>query len=296
MDIRLTVFTPTYNRAYCLGKGYEALCRQTNKAFEWLIIDDGSTDDTAEIVKQWQSRDNGFAIRYIFKENGGLHTAYNCAIENIETELCVCIDSDDWMPDDAVEKILRFWEENGTDRYAGIVGLDMYETGEIVGDLLPNLKSINLIDLLVGKYNINNGDRTNVVRTALYKEYAPMKVFTGEKNFNPHYMHLQISREYDFLVLNENLRFVEYQTGGMSDQILKQYRNSPNSFAEIRKLYLSFSNTPFKFRFRNTIHLVSSRILSRNVLQAFKESPSITMTMTAFPFGLLLALYIIIKT
>lgn len=66
-----------------------------------------------------------------------------------------------------------------------------------------------------------------------------MKVFKGEKNFNPHYMHLQISEEYDFLVLNENLRFVDYQETGMSNSMLKQYRSSPNSFAEIRKLYLS---------------------------------------------------------
>ena len=144
------------------------------------------------------------------------------------------------MPDDAVEKILNFWEQNGSNKYAGIVGLDYDLDGHVIGDPLPERKSINLIDLLVGRYPIQNGDRTNVVRTELYKKYAPMKVFPGEKNFNPHYMHLQISREYDFLVMNENLRFVEYQPGGMSNSILKQYKNSPNSFAEIRKLYLSF--------------------------------------------------------
>jgi len=92
-----------------------------------------------------------------------------------------------------------------------------------------------------------------------------MKSFPGEKNFNPHYMHLQISEEFDFLVLNENLRFVEYQTGGMSDSILKQYKNSPNSFAEIRKLYLSFPNTSCKFKFRHSIHLVSSCFLAGNI-------------------------------
>ena len=74
---QITVFTPSYNRAHCLKNGYDALKRQTNKNFEWLIIDDGSIDNTAEVVKAWQSENNDFKIRYIYKENGGLHTGYN---------------------------------------------------------------------------------------------------------------------------------------------------------------------------------------------------------------------------
>ena len=292
----LTVFTPTYNRAKLLTRGYEALCRQTDKSFIWLIIDDGSNDNTGELVRSWQNHDSGFEIRYIYKENGGLHTGYNCAIKNIDTELCVCIDSDDYMPDDAVEKILKFWRENGSKDYAGIVGLDFTEDGRIIGDPLPKQKSVNLIDLLVGKYDLNNGDRTKVVRTELYKKYAPMKVFSGEKNFNPHYLHLQISKDYDFLVLNENLRFVEYQTGGMTDSILRQYRSSPNSFAETRKLYLSFDNTSLKFRFRNTVHLLSSRMISGKPATGFKEAPDKLLAALAFPFSLLLTAYIYLKT
>ena len=135
-----------------------------------------------------------------------------------------------------------------------------------------------------------------MVRTELYKKYAPMKVFPGEKNFNPHYMHLQISQEYDFLVLNKNLRYVEYQETGMSNSILKQYRNSPNSFAEIRKLYLSFPGTSWKFKMRHSIHLVSSCILAGRFLDALKESPCRGITIMAIPFGCILSLYIRIKT
>ena len=234
--------------------------------------------------------------RILLEIEGGLHTAYNEAIARIETPLCVCIDSDDYMPDDAVEKILNFWNEHGTEKYAGIVGLDFYTDDTVIGDLLPQQKSVNLIDLLIGKYPIVNGDRTNVVRTELYKKYAPMKVFTGEKNFNPHYMHLQISQEYDFLVLNENLRYVEYQPAGMSASILKQYKNSPNSFIETRKLYLSFKNTSLKFRFRHSVHLVSSCILARRFGEVLKLSPCKGLTILAIPFGILLALYISYKT
>lgn len=291
----LTVFTPAYNRADLLVRCYDSMRRQTCKDFVWMIIDDGSTDGTQDIVKQWIRTESDFSIEYYYKENGGLHTAYNEAIAHISTELCVCIDSDDFMPDDAVEKILLFWKENGSNSVAGIVGLDYDLDDNIIGDLLPNQKTVNLIDLLVGKYPIHNGDRTNVVRTELYRKFAPMKVFPGEKNFNPHYMHLQISQQYDFLVLNENLRYVEYQPTGMSNSMLKQYRNSPNSFAEIRKLYLSFPDTSFKFKLRHSIHLVSSCILAGKLWKAIKDSPCKLITILAIPFGVGLAVYVTVK-
>lgn len=293
--VSLTVFTPAYNRADLLPRCFESMKRQTRKDFIWMVIDDGSTDNTRQVVEAWQSQPLDFAIEYHYKENGGLHTAYNEAIAHIKTELCVCIDSDDFMPDDAVEKILAFWAEHGSDDVAGIVGLDYGLDGNLIGDPLPDQKTVNLIDLLVGKYPIHNGDRTNVVRTELYQKFAPMKVFPGEKNFNPHYMHLQISREYDFLVLNENLRFVEYQPGGMSNSMLRQYRSSPKSFAETRKLYLSFPDTSLAFRFRHCIHYVSSSILAgdKNFL---KESPAKLLTLLALPFGAALWAYICIKT
>ncbi|MCD8231872.1 MAG: glycosyltransferase family 2 protein [Clostridiales bacterium] len=288
----LTIFTPSYNRADLLPRCYESMERQTNKHFVWMIIDDGSTDDTQLLVQGWIASQREFEIQYYYKENGGLHTAYNEAISHITTELSMCIDSDDYMPDDAVEKVLKFWKKCGSDKVAGIVGLDFYTNDEVIGDYLPNQKTINLIDLLIGKYKIKNGDRTNVVRTELYKKYAPMKVYPGEKNFNPHYMHLQISKDYDFLVLNENLRYVEYQANGMSNSILRQYKNSPNSFIETRRLYLSFPNTSFKFKFRNSIHLVSSCIIAGKFRSILQYSPCKMITVLAVPFGMILSLYI----
>ena len=293
--VPITVFTPAYNRADLLPRCYESMKRQTNKNFIWMIIDDGSTDNTRTLVEGWLKEPLDFEIVYYYKENGGLHTAYNEAIAHIETELCVCIDSDDFMPDNAVERILEFWAAHGSDRVAGIVGVDHDLNDRIIGDPLPDQKTVNLIDLLVGRYPIVNGDRTNVVRTELYKKYAPMKVFPGEKNFNPHYLHLQISREYDFLVLNENLRFVDYQPGGMSASMWKQYRSSPRSFAETRKLYLSFPNTGFKFRFRHCVHYVSSSVLAGN-RRFLVESPVKGLTLLAMPLGVLLAAVTCYKT
>ena len=286
--VPITVFTPAYNRADLLPRCFESMKRQTNRNFIWMIIDDGSTDNTRELAAQWMAEPLDFEIVYYYKENGGLHTAYNEAIAHIETELCVCIDSDDFMPDDAVEKILDFWAIHGSDRVAGIVGPDFDLQGNMIGDPLPDQETVNLIDLLVGRYPIVNGDRTNVVRTELYKKYAPMKVFPGEKNFNPHYMHLQISMEYDFLVLNENLRFVDYQPGGMSASMWKQYRSSPRSFAETRKLYLTFPDTGLRFRFRHCVHYVSSSVLAGN-RRFLAESPAKALTLLAVPMGLALA-------
>lgn len=255
-------------------------------------MDDGSTDDTQQQVQIWQSQDNGFPIQYCRKENGGLYTAYNAAIAHIDTELCVCIDSDDYMPNDAVEKILTFWQQHRSTEYAGIVGLDFDLSGRVIGDPLPDQKTVNLIDLFIGKYSIHNGDRTNVVRTELYKKVAPMQGFPGEKNFNPHYMHLQISQTHDFLVLNENLRFVDYQEGGMTASIFRQYTDSPNSFAKTRLLYLQFPGTSFKFKVRQTLHLISSCFLAQRPWDAVHQSPFPRLSMLLLPAGWALSRYI----
>ena len=291
MKEMLTVFTPTFNRAECLKKGYEALCRQTCKEFVWLVVDDGSTDQTRLLVEQWSRQEKGFEVRYIYKENGGLHTGYNVAIANIDTELSVCIDSDDYMPDDAVEKILTFWKKEGSDKYAGIAALDAFEDGTIIGDPFPKQKSINILDVSLGKYHYKNGDRKLVVRTALYKEVAPMPSYEHEKNFNPHLMHLQISEKYDFLIYNTVLCVVEYQEDGMSNGIFKQYLNSPKSFAHMRKYMLGLKGTTFKFRMRHAIHYVSSSIIARNK-RFLQESPRKWDVILAVPFGAVLTVYI----
>lgn len=291
---QITVFTPTYNRADLLYRGYEALKRQTCKDFIWLIVDDGSTDNTREVVKSWKNEEISFEIQYVYKENGGLHTGYNTAIALLETELAVCVDSDDYLTDNAIERVLQFWKDNGNQMMAGIVALDGDESGNIIGDPLPDQKQLNLIDLLLGKYPIKNGDRKLFIRSDLYKSVAPQKTFQGEKNFNPHYMHLQISRDYDFLVLNEVLCIVEYQEGGMSNGIFRQYYNSPRSFAETRRLYLSFPNAGVGFRFKQCIHYVSSSILAKD-MHFIKASPAKLMTVVAIPFGFLLSRVIIRK-
>jgi len=291
----LTVFTPTYNRKNTLPRLYCSLQRQTCLDFLWLLIDDGSQDNTEELVKEWIINENKITIQYIKKENGGLHTAYNIAIENMNTELAVCIDSDDYMPDDAVEKIIKCWKKNKRDDLAGIVGLDYNTQGELIGGLLPNTKTINIIDISNGKLKIKKGDKKNVVRVDLYKSVAPMPTFPGEKNFNPHYMHLLIGEKYNFIPLNECLCIVDYQPNGMTSNMFKQYKNSPNSFLELRKLVLKYGGMTIYDTIRTTIHFDSEALLSHRWVSEYRNSNYKLLMLLCLPFGVILKYLTIIK-
>ena len=110
----LTIFTPTYNRAYTLPRLYKSLCQQTAQDFEWLVVDDGSTDETQMLFNTWLE-EGKIPIRYITKENGGKPSAYNIAAKEAKGELFLCVDSDDYLVDNAVEKVLNNWET--TDEY-----------------------------------------------------------------------------------------------------------------------------------------------------------------------------------
>lgn len=290
----LTVFTPTFNRAHTLPRTYQSLCRQTCGDFEWLVIDDGSTDGTRELVDRW-IKDAQIPVRYIHKENGGLYTGYNTAYANIDTELCVCIDSDDFMPDNAVELIVNHWRKYGSEKYAGITGLDFTLDGNPIGGFFPNdLKEGYIIDLYLKK--IHSGDTKQVMRTEIMKNIPPMEGFPGEKNFNPIYLLLQADNLLPSLFLNENLCFVEYQIGAdsMSQGIFRQYLDSPNSFAKMRLLEMSLKRNSFKNLLRVNIHYNSSTIIASDP-NWLTNSPRKLLTVLTRPLGWILSKYIKIK-
>ena len=292
---RLTIFTPTYNRAHTIERTYHSLCRQSCKEFDWLIIDDGSTDNTASIVKAWVA-ENKIPIRYVYKENGGLYTGYNVAYSLIESELCVCVDSDDYMPDDAVEKIYKCWIERGGEQYAGLIGLDFHLDGTPIGGYFPTgLDNVWFMDLYIKKLHL--GDVKPVLRTDLMKTVAPMVGFEGEKNFNPAYMMMQVCDRYPILLLNENLCFVDYQTGldSMSAGIWKQYRNSPHSFQKQRILELQLVHNSWKNRIRVAIHYVASSLIAHDK-GWLRKSPKKWITLLVSPMGLVLYLLILYKS
>lgn len=124
---KITVFTPTYNRADLLTRCYQSMCNQTSKDFLWMVIDDGSTDHTRDLVQEWMATNQEIEIEYYYKENGGLHTAYNEAIAHLQTPLSVCIDSDDWMPDDAIEKFLGYGKKKDLIRSLELLDLIIHQ-------------------------------------------------------------------------------------------------------------------------------------------------------------------------
>lgn len=286
----LTVFTPTYNRAHTLPRTYESLCRQNCKDFVWLIIDDGSTDNTENLIKTWQEVDNGFEIMYRYKENGGMHTAHNIAYRLIDTELNICIDSDDKMPDEAVMLIINFWKDKGSDNVAGLIGLDADFEGNLCGNYLPELSEKLTLDELEAVYKIF-GDKKLVYRTKIIKSVPEYPEFPGEKLVPLSYKYILVDQKYPLLIFNKILCNVEYQTDGSSNTIFKQYLQSPNGFMEMRKIQMIYSRS-FKRRFKACIHYVSSSIVLKNRCFLI-ESPKKIMTFCSIPLGFLLYLYIL---
>ena len=284
----LTIFTPAYNRVHTIPRTYESLCRQTCNDFEWLVIDDGSTDNTKELVEGWIA-EGKIPIRYIKQENQGMHGAHNTAYRNINTELNTCIDSDDWMPDDAVEKIVGFWKQYGSDKYAGIVGLDRIETGEIIGAKFPeNLKTTTL----QGYYaRGGSGDKKLVYRTDIIRRYPEYPLFEGERYVGLAYKYMLIDQDYQLLTINEPLVTVEYQQDGSSYNMYRQYWLNPKGFSFFRKTEMVCAPT-LKRRFISCVHYVASSIIARNG-KFLWESPQKLMTALAIPGGI--ALYFLIR-
>lgn len=292
----LTIFTPTYNRAHTLERTYRSLCAQSARDFEWLVVDDGSTDGTRRLVEGFMA-EGIIPVRYIYKENGGLHTGYNTAYANIDSPLCCCVDSDDYMPEDAVAIILDQWKRRGSEAYAGLIGLDFdAHTGKPLGGYFPEgLKECWFLDLYIR--GIHRADTKPVMRTELMQEVAPQVGFEGEKSFNPVYMMLQVCDRLPLLVVNENLCWVDYQTGAdsMSGAIWQQYVSSPRSFAKLRRLEMTLRHNTALNRARSAAHYVASCLIARDG-KWLATSPRPGLTLAMAPAGLLLWALIKYKT
>ena len=279
--VTLTVFTPVYNRAHTLPRTYESLCIQECKDFMWLIIDDGSTDGVESLIREWQKKDNGFEIQYIYKENGGMHTAHNVAYEHIVTELNTCIDSDDCMAEGAVQSIVEEWKKVKDKGYAGLIGLDADLKGELIGKgFSKDLKETTL----VGYYAAGGiGDKKLVYRTDVIKKYPPYPVFEGEKYVSLAYIYRLIDQDYKLAVLDKVLCNVEYQNDGSSATMWKEYVKNPKGFAFWRKVCMKYPES-YKRLVIDCIHYCSSSIIAKN-RNYIKESPRKMLTIFCSPLG-----------
>lgn len=284
----LTIFTPAYNRAHTLPRTYESLLAQDCKDFVWLVIDDGSQDNTAELIHGWQAQENGFEIQYIYKENGGMHTAHNTAYEHITTELNTCIDSDDKLAPGAVSKIKTAWEGVRNKGYAGLIALDADFTGNIIGKGFP----ADLRETTLGGYYASGGagDKKLIYRTDVINSVPPYPVFEGEKYVGLVYKYTLIDQQYKLSVLDEVVCEVEYQADGSTGTMWRQYLNNPRGFAFLRKTAMQYP-TSTKRLILDCIHYCSSSQISKNK-EYIKESPRKLLTVLCTPAGWALTAYI----
>ena len=283
----LTVFTPAYNRAYTLPRTYESMKQQKNTDFIWLIVDDGSSDNTAELVRRWQTEKNGFEIRYIYKENAGMHTAHNTAYENIDTELNVCVDSDDALAPDAVQIIFDAWQKVKGRNYAGLLALDAEFSGKLIGKGFPE----GLAETTLGDYyrNGGKGDKKLILRTDVVRQYPPYPTFEGERFVPLGTLYTMIDRDYTLSVLDEVVCLVEYMPDGSTHNMTRQYFRNPNGFRYGRLVSL---NAPLSLKRKLTIyvHYAAESILARKPI--ILDAPSKLLGTLSVPAGLVLALYI----
>ncbi len=282
----ITIFTPAYNRAHTLHRTYSSLCTQSNKNFTWLIIDDGSTDTTKTLVNNWINEQTEFEIKYIYKENGGMHTAHNTAYKNITTELNICIDSDDVLADNAVQLIWDKWNSVKDNKLcAGIIGLDADFNGNIIG---TDLSSTPLYTTLSDFYtNGGTGDKKLVYRTDIINQYPDYPVFDNEKYVALAYKYKLIDQDYKLATINQVLCNVEYQADGSSATMWKQYLANPKGFAFWRRICMQYP-TSNKRLIIDCVHYVSSCTIAHNK-NMIKESPRKLMTLLCIIPGIILS-------
>lgn len=225
----LTVFTPTYNRRECLKTSYEALCAQTCRDFTWFIVDDGSTDGTAELVKRWQ--DEGLIdIEYVYQENGGKYRAVNTGVMRCESPFFGFLDSDDYYLPNTVERFLADFERiEGDDSVAGVLARRGLDADTILGPTnIPAGRYVMNYDKLVRRYRFRGETcrayKTDVLRRHLYPEI--------EDTFIPENVMLSpIDQEYDLLIVNEVYSVSRCMDDGYTKQGHALFHRNPTGYA-----------------------------------------------------------------
>ncbi len=224
-NFKFTVFTPTYNRSHLLPRAYESLCRQSISDFEWVIVDDGSTDGTRELVKNW-SEIASFPIRYLWQENAGKHVAINRGVELARGEFFLILDSDDWLTDETLERMLYHWgtiSHELNSFFAGITGLCADRDGRLVGgSFVRSPLDSNAIEIRT-RYG-NRDEHCGMVRTDVIRQF-PFPEDLG-RFVTESLVWNRIAKAYKLRFVNEIFLKKEYQEGGLTDRSVQTRVNS----------------------------------------------------------------------
>ncbi len=222
----ITIFTSTYNRAYKLPKLYESLLNQTYKNFEWLIVDDGSDDNTEEVCNNWIENCKEFKITYIKQKNRGKHIAINTGMKIAKGELFFIVDSDDYLSKDAIEQLEYFYKQiESDDNFAGISGMKAYINGRRIGGKFPfRTIDCSMIDIR-NKYRVK-GDMAEAFKIKILRKY-PFPQFEDETFLSESAVWDRIGSKFLLRYFNKNIYFAEYVSDGLTKNIHKKFRENP---------------------------------------------------------------------
>lgn len=291
----LSIVTPTYNRADLLIGCYEALLRQTNKDFEWIIVDDGSTDDTKNVVDSFITRltndPDGFSIKYIYKENGGKHTALNTAAKYVSGKYILFLDSDDYLTPNAVEKSIGLWKRYEENPSIGVVIFLKGETKDRPCCTVAENDTDHPVDLLKAKrITYIHSDCCEVVRSDLVKLY-PYPEYPDERFLAEGALWNQIGLTHLCVYSNEVIYICKYLDGGLTNAGRSLRIHNPNGGMYNAAICMKKGNR-LKIRMKNAVLYSCYGFFANKTVSEMKAGCSDNGLMIAcLPFGRLLFLF-----
>ena len=287
---RFTVFTPTYNRAYILPNLYRSLCQQTCKDFEWLIVDDGSTDETESLVTRWINSKPPFPVQYFKKENGGKPRAINFGIQYARAPYFFMVDSDDILLPEAIEK-MNHWTADIDDKddYVGIGAARGYPDGSYLKGFPPKVSSHGFVDatnLERCSYDLD-ADMCEAYKTSIFKQF-PMAEWPGEK-FAPEQIALnEIALSGYKLRWHKDIIYVcEYRDDGLTKGSKRLEKQNPMGYAMMFNHMLKYDLSLKRKLYVACQHIALS-ICGKHPSYILRTN-SWLYTVLAFPFGVLLS-------
>jgi glycosyltransferase involved in cell wall biosynthesis len=270
MTYEFTVFTPTYNRGHTLHRVYESLCAQTFRDFEWLIVDDGSTDNTGALVRDWMSQAS-FPIRYLRQENAGKHVAFNRGALEARGRLFLNLDSDDSCVPEALERFKFHWDAipaSQRSSFCGVTALCKRPDGTPVGQGFPR----DVVDCSSLDINFRHGcywEKWGFICTDVLRQY-PFPVFGKENHANMSFIYNRMGLHFKTRFVNEFLR-TYYTTAGSLSGPSVRIRN-PRGAAAYYREFASLP-IPWRWRLRGWVNYLrySGHVALKTVREGFKE-------------------------
>lgn len=278
----ITVFTPTYNRKDLLKRCYESLEKQTNKNFVWLIVDDGSIDNTSDYILNIKNKAS-FEIKYYYKENGGKASAHNYAVEKCKTDYLLILDSDDILVDNAIELLnSKLYKLENDDSLSGIIGNRGYFDGKIIGSRIPEHLNIAKGIELYQKFKLT-GDTLRLYKTSILKDYL-FPIVENERFIPENVVFDRIDEKYNMYIIHEIIYLCEYQQNGYSNNVYKIRYNNPISYSYALK---SAAETAVVFKKRITWTILYIIWCMNFSINGFKNYKYKLMYLLLFPLAFL---------